>query len=121
MDGAALDQPAEQLTRAAEAISGGDLTASFLPPGPSEVRTLAVASNAVRQHVAPDNLAQARDRPDSLIRSVAEGVATFDQAGRVTFINETAARSAGVDVENAFDHHIDDLFAASTSLASASR
>ncbi len=111
-----LTNPLEQLTRVAEAISGGDLTAPVpLLSGPSEVRTLAVALQRSQDSMlaALDNLAQARDWLDSLIRSVVEGVATFDQAGRVTFINETAARLAGVDVENALDQHIDDLFAAS--------
>jgi signal transduction histidine kinase/HAMP domain-containing protein len=111
-----LTNPLEQLTRAAEAISGGDLEAPVpLLPGPSEVRTLAVAlqSSQASMLAALDNLAQARDWLDSLIRSVVEGVATFDQAGHVTFINETAAQLAGVSVEDALDQHIDDLFAAS--------
>ena len=99
-----LTNPLEQLTRVAEAISGGDLTAPVpLLSGPSEVRTLAVALQRSQDSMlaALDNLAQAATA-DSLIRSVVKAC-DVRSAGRVTFINETAARLAR---ENALDQHI---------------
>lgn len=108
-----LTNPLEQLTRSAEAISAGDLTALIPAPlGPSEVRTLATAlqHSQASMLTALDDLAQARDWLDNLFQSIVEGVVTFDQAGNVTFINEKAADLASRSAQEAVGRYVEDLF-----------
>ncbi|RIK55986.1 MAG: hypothetical protein DCC57_04175, partial [Chloroflexi bacterium] len=117
-----LTGPLDQLTRSAEALTfsppqpprAGLLTANLpLPSGPREVQTLAVALQRSQAGMlaALDDLAQAHSWLNSVVQSIVEGVITLDDSGRVTFINERAAASAGLTVEAARGRHVDELFA----------
>ena len=109
-----LTDPLELLTQAADTISRGDLAAPVPQlTGPQEVRTLAAALQRSQTSMlsALDELAQAHDWLNSLVQSIAEGVVTVDEAGRVTLINERAALLAGTSIKEAEGRNVDDLFA----------
>jgi PAS domain S-box-containing protein len=108
-----LTKPLEQLTRSAEAISEGNLTAPVPAlSGPMEVRTLAAALQRSQTSMlsALDDLAHAHDWLENLVQSIVEGVVTFDDTGRITFINEEAASLVSLSVEEALGRHVDTLF-----------
>lgn len=110
-----LVAPLEQLTRTAEQISAGELTATIpILNGPVEVTTLAAAlqKSQATMLATLDELAQAHAWLDSLVQSIVEGVVTFDSKGNVTFLNQKAAALAQTAPEEAVGRHINELFAA---------
>jgi signal transduction histidine kinase len=108
-----LTTPLRQLTSAAEKISRGDL-ATRVPAqsGPIEVITLTAALQKSQDTMLQtlNELAQARDWLDTLVQSIVEGVVTYDAAGRVTFLNQTAAALTHLSAEDALGRHINELF-----------
>lgn len=90
--------PLESLTTAAGRISSGDLTAPI--PGPAGPREIATLSRALTESQATmlqalDERSQARDWLDTLVRSITEGVVTFDTRGRITFMSQGAEIMTG--------------------------
>ena len=53
---------------------------------------------------------QTQDWLNTLVQSIVEGVVTFDSAGFVTFLNQTAAALTPFSPEEAVGRHINDLF-----------
>jgi two-component system phosphate regulon sensor histidine kinase PhoR len=108
-----LTAPLAQLTRAASAISQGDLeTPVPIPTEPLEIRTLAAALEESRASTrrSLEGLAQARDWSENLIRSINEGVVTFDTAGNITFFSEGAERIMGWPSAGALGRPVDEVF-----------
>jgi signal transduction histidine kinase len=111
-----LTLPLSRLTDVAEEISQGNWTTSIPhTSGPPEVATLTAALQRSQGSMlqALDDLAQARDWLDSLVQSIAEGVVTFDEQGRVTFLNQRAAALTSWSAQEAVGRDIDDLFVVS--------
>lgn len=107
-----LTKPLHKLTVAAERISAGE----FLTPipdvsGPVEITTLSAAlrqgQKATTESLA--ELAQARDWLTNLIQSIVEGVITYDDQGRVTFLSRGAEPLTGWASEDALGKPIDDV------------
>ncbi|MEJ2150289.1 MAG: ATP-binding protein [Chloroflexota bacterium] len=105
-----LTAPLRQLTLAARNISRGDLiTPVPVPREPDEIATLAQALEESRVNTfrALDDLSQARAWLDTLIQSVAEGIVTVDQEGRITSFSQGAARITGWPREAALGQPLD--------------
>jgi signal transduction histidine kinase/HAMP domain-containing protein len=108
-----LTLPLSRLTEVAEEISQGNwLTPVPHTSGPPEVTTLTAALQRSQASMlqALDDLAHARDWLDSLVQSIAEGVVTFDEQGRVTFLNQRAAALTPWSAQEAIGRDINDLF-----------
>jgi signal transduction histidine kinase len=108
-----LTTPLQQLTHAAEKISRGDMTTRVpTQSGPIEVITLTSALQKSQDTMLQtlNELAQARDWLDTLVQSIVEGVVTYDAAGRVTFLNQTAAALTHLSAEDALGRHVNELF-----------
>jgi PAS domain S-box-containing protein len=108
-----LTRPLRQLTQAAVQISRGDLIASIPKIStPAEVATLAAALEKSQNTMlsALDERSQARDWLATLIRSMVEGVVTFDTYGRVTFLNQGAELLTGWNHKEATGRHVNELF-----------
>jgi PAS domain S-box-containing protein len=105
--------PLERLTAAAQNISAGDLETPIpVPQEPAEVATLAAAleeSRASTYH-ALRALAHSNEWSETLIRSIVEGIVTFDEEYRVDFLNEGAERITGWTQAEAHRQPLDDLF-----------
>lgn len=107
-----LTAPLDDLTRAAEQISGGDLTAPIPRiAGPPEMATLSAALERSQGTMleALDERSQARDWLNTLVQSVVEGVITFDTRGRVTFMSQGAEIMTGWTSDEAVGRPINDL------------
>jgi signal transduction histidine kinase len=90
-----LTAPLEALTAAAQNITRGDLTTPIpIPTEPVEAVTLARALEESRVHILAtlEQLSHAKAWSENLIRSVVEGVVTFDSGGLITFFSEGAER-----------------------------
>lgn len=108
-----LAAPLERLTAAAQNISAGDLET----PIPNlqeteEVATLAAALEEGRASTyrALRALAQSNEWSETLIRSIVEGIVTFDADYRVDFFSEGAERITGWSQAEARGRPLDDLF-----------
>jgi two-component system phosphate regulon sensor histidine kinase PhoR len=108
-----IASPLERLTAAAQNISAGDLETPI--PAlhePAEVATLAAALEESRASTyrALHALAQSKEWSETLIRSIVEGIVTFDEGCRIDFLNEGAERITGWTREEARQRPLDDLF-----------
>lgn len=107
-----LTAPLDDLTRAAEQISGGDLAAPIPRfAGPPEMATLSAALERSQGTMleALGERSQARDWLNTLVQSVVEGVITFDRRGRVTFMSQGAEVMTGWSSAEAVGRPINDL------------
>lgn len=107
-----LTAPLGDLTRAAEQISGGDLSAPIPRfAGPPEMATLSAALERSQGTMleALGERSQARDWLNTLVQSVVEGVITFDTRGRVTFMSQGAEVMTGWTSAEAVGRPINDL------------
>ncbi len=107
-----LIAPLRQLTFAARNISRGDfITPIPMPKEPDEIATLAYALEESRVNTsrALDNLSQARAWLDTLIQSVAEGIVTVDQQGKITSFSRGASHITGWSRETALGQQLDGI------------
>ncbi len=87
--------PLRQLTSAAQRIGQGDLSTPIQAASKTtEVRALADVLEKSRLHLSRtlSELLAAKEWSESLIRSIVEGIITFDDNGIVTFFSEGATR-----------------------------
>ncbi len=107
-----LTAPLGDLTRAAEQISGGDLSASiprFAKPPEMATLSAALERSQGTMLAALGERSQARDWLNTLVQSVVEGVITFDTRGRVTFMSQGAEVMTGWSSAEAVGRPINDL------------
>lgn len=108
-----LTAPLQGLTQAAERVSAGDFTMP-LPElsGPAEVTTLAAALRQSQATMveALEERSRALDWLNTLIQSIVEGVITYDDGGRITFMSQGAERMTQRTMQEMLGQPVDDLF-----------
>ncbi len=106
-------QPLTHLTRAATAISRGDLTTSISVP--ARVREITLVSQAMErarvdlQHTLND-LQRERAWTDHLLEAITEGIVALDERGVITFFSPGAERITGWSQSETINRACDDLF-----------
>jgi two-component system phosphate regulon sensor histidine kinase PhoR len=99
-------RPVRRLTRAAEHMAEGDLSARLSPTSRDEVGQLTLAFNymgdQLREKVT--TLAEEQNRLAAVLEHMADGVIITDAAGRVQLINPAAAQLLGTSREHALGH-----------------
>ena len=108
-----IGQPLTHLTRAATAISRGDLTTSISVP--ARVREVTLVSQAMEsaridlQHTLND-LQRERVWTDHLLEAIAEGIVALDERGTITFFSPGAERITGWSQNETLNRTCDELF-----------
>lgn len=107
--------PLRRLTRVADRMAAGDLSARLLPSSRDEVGQLTSAFNhmAEQLHEKVDNLAEERGRLAAVLEHMADGVLIADGDGKVQLINPAAARllrtsamrATGLSLAQVVRHH----------------
>ena len=108
-----LATPLNQLTAAADSVSQGDLTTPIPAfEAPTEIATLASAlqKSYTSTRRALDDLSQAKEWSDTLIRSIVEGIVTFDASGCIDFFSQGAQRITGWSSDEALAQPLDSIF-----------
>ncbi|MCB8945214.1 MAG: PAS domain S-box protein [Ardenticatenaceae bacterium] len=108
-----LVAPLQKLTQVADEISGGDLMAPIpLFSGPAEVSKLATALHQSQASMlqALAERSQARDRLNTLIQTIVEGVVTVTEDGRITFFSQGAETLTGWTAVEALGLSINTVF-----------
>lgn len=93
-----LISPLQQLTGSAIKISQGDLETPIpIPQSPVEIKTLATAFEESRHNtqLVLEELSQAKNWLETLIRSISEGIITTDDMGRITSFSHGAESITG--------------------------
>ncbi len=108
-----ISQPLTHLTRAATAISKGDLmTAIAVPAQVREVTLVSQAMESARidlQHTLND-LQRERAWTDHLLEAIAEGIVALDERGIITFFSPGAERITGWSQSDTLNRACDELF-----------
>ena len=96
-------RPLRRLTRAAERMAEGDLSARLLPTGQDEIGHLTLAFNhmADQLHEKMTTLATEQNRLAAVLEHMADGILITDTGGRVQLINPAAARLLGTSQTDA--------------------
>lgn len=91
-------RPVRRLTRVAESMAKGDLSARLFPTSRDEVGQLTLAFNHMAQQLREKvtTLAEEQGRLAAVLEHMADGVLITDAAGRVQLINPAAARILGI-------------------------
>ncbi len=92
--------PIQQLTRMAQRLSDGDLSARLVPITKDELRTLTLTLNAMAERLQEQLDALRREQAllSALFDTMADGVLVVDEAGLVHMGNLAAARILGEDM-----------------------
>jgi PAS domain S-box-containing protein len=115
-----IAEPVRRLTVAAGRVRRGDLDTTTSVTSRDEVGSLARAFEAMTgslRHAtgelrsAAEQEAALRERLETVVESMSDGLVVTDARGRVTSVNATAARLAGIDAESAIGHAVGDVFA----------
>jgi len=87
-------RPLRRLTRAAERLAEGDLSARLLPTSQDEIGQLTLAFNhmAEQLHEKMMTLSREQSRMTAVLEHMADGILITDAGGRVQLINPAAAR-----------------------------
>ncbi len=90
-------RPLRRLTRAAERMAEGDLSARLLPSSQDEIGHLTLAFNhmADELHEKMTTLAREQSRLAAVLEHMADGILITEAGGRVQLINPAAARLLG--------------------------
>ncbi len=107
--------PLRRLTRVANRMAAGDLSARLLPSSRDEVGQLTNAFNhmAEQLHEKVENLAEERGRLAAVLEHMADGVIIADGDGKVQLVNPaaarllrtSAARAIGLSLAQVVRHH----------------
>ncbi|MEW6266783.1 MAG: two-component system histidine kinase PnpS [Thermodesulfobacteriota bacterium] len=91
--------PLRELTQAALNISSGDLSQRLRWYPKNEIGDLARAFDRMADHLQEEieAVTGARDRLETILRSMAEGVLVTDRSGRITLANQALSRLLGLD------------------------
>jgi len=98
--------PVRRLTRVAERMAAGDLSARLAPTTRDEVGHLTQAFNHMSEELRDkvSRLAQERGRLAAVLAKMADGVLITDDGGRVQLINPAAAGLLGVEEPKALGY-----------------
>jgi two-component system phosphate regulon sensor histidine kinase PhoR len=101
-----IARPLRRLTRAADRMAEGDLSARLLPSSQDEIGHLTVAFNhmADELHEKMTTLAREQTRLSGVLKHMADGILITDASGRVQLINPAAARLLGTSQVEALGH-----------------
>lgn len=93
--------PLSSMTRAAEAMAGGDYAQRVRVRSHDEIRTLAETLNEMSARLSERMEAISRERSQlaAILSSMVEGLVAVDDDERIVHINAVAARLAGVPAE----------------------
>lgn len=108
-----LAEPLHALVRASRQMGYGDLATPIATgQGVTEIETLAFTLEHMRErlHRVHDDLARANAWSENLIASLAEGVLTVDQAGRITFFSPGAEQILGWQATDVIGRSYESVF-----------
>nr|MBN1229528.1 PAS domain S-box protein [Anaerolineae bacterium] len=108
-----LTIPLDQLTTAAQTISGGDFSSAVpVAERPVEIATLGAAleQSRINTHQALTDLSHSKEWSDMLIQSVIEGIMTIDRSGHIQFFSQGAERISGWKQDEVIAYQVDDIF-----------
>jgi two-component system phosphate regulon sensor histidine kinase PhoR len=96
-----ISRPVKELTRTAQRISSGDLSQRFRRYPTHEIGELGRAFDAMADHLQQEIQAvtEARDRMETILRGMVEGVMLTDRDGRILMINRALRDLLGLEVE----------------------
>lgn len=100
--------PLRQISRTAEKIASGDLTARASIRGSRELRELASALNEMRGNIATqiELIAQQRENLQTVVGHLREGIVALDDAQHVVLLNRMATSLLAPGAENVTGQHI---------------
>ena len=101
-------RPLGQITRTANRIATGDLTAKAHVRGSDELAQLATALNEMRQSLAAqiDTITTQREHLSAVVENLREGVIALDGQGHIVLMNKSAADMLDVDAGDATGQYI---------------
>jgi len=94
-----ISRPLEVMTVGAERFGSGDLEYRLPVSGSKEAATLAEAMNAMATQLREqiETIVRQRSEQDAVLRSMAEGVLTLDNEGRILDLNDAGAEMLQLD------------------------
>lgn len=106
-----LTRPIEQIDEQTTKIANGDYSMVNHIYGSDEIGHLAQSVNELSTRVeeSTETVNAERNRLDSVLTHMADGVLAANRRGEVTIINQAAADFVGVDREEAIGQHVVDL------------
>jgi PAS domain S-box-containing protein len=113
-----LAGPIKALRVSAKRIEQGDLTSRLQIRSGDELQELAGSFNAManglqerQQHLEQMNidLTQERDRQETLLQSLSDGVLAIDASGRVQLFNRAAEQITGLAAQRVIGQSVDDI------------
>lgn len=101
-------RPLGQITRTANRIAAGDLTAKAHVRGSDELAQLATALNEMRQSLAAqiDTITSQREHLSAVVQNLREGVIALDGQGHIVLMNKSAADMLDADAGDATGQYI---------------
>lgn len=108
-----LIAPLWKLNKAARALGQGDLHTSInIQAHSPDVEMLVDTLETTRRNLCRtlDDLAAARDWAESLLRSISEGIVTYDDHLTITFFSGGAEQITGWAAASVIGHSVDDVF-----------
>ncbi|MCT4379371.1 cell wall metabolism sensor histidine kinase WalK [Leuconostoc falkenbergense] len=106
-----LTQPIEQINEQTTKIADGDYSMVNHIYGSDELSQLAMSVNELSMRIeeSTETVNAERNRLDSVLTHMADGVLAANRRGEVTIINQAAADFVGVDREEALGKNVIDL------------
>lgn len=106
-----ISKPITDMSSIAKAMAGGDLNQRATAKGTDEVSHLANAFNGMASQIQKmlDDMADERDRMETILTTMADGIIVTDKNGKVILFNKASEQMFGLEASHAVGRPIEEI------------